>query len=91
MNEQRPEDTGLTTKAQQIERLQAWLEDAKHRIYLKRDKRRYVKLEYDNQSVTMPPSEALDWISDSEDATYLMSEVWMTEAQYNKLPEFEGF
>lgn len=79
------------TREQQLAQVREWMAAANGRTYRKSDKRRYVKLEYDNQYVTMPPSSAIDWISDSEDATYLMSEVWMTEAQYNKLPEFEGF
>jgi hypothetical protein len=79
------------TKSQQLAQIREWIAAAKGRTYRKGDKRRYVKLEYDCQGVTMPPSEAEDWIGDADGVTYVMQEVWMTEAQYNKLPEFEGF
>lgn len=81
----------MATKEQQLAQVREWMAAASGRTYRKNDKRRYVKLEYDNQHVTMPPSEALDWLEDSPDGTYVMSETWMTEAQYNKLPEFQGF
>lgn len=80
-----------TSRELQIAQVREWMVAANGRTYKKRDKRLFVRLEYDNQSVTMHPSEALDWLSDSEDATYHMMDVWMTQAQFEKLPEFEGF
>lgn len=79
------------TKDQQLVQVREWIAAGKGRTYKKRDKRRYVNLSLGNQSVTMEPSEAEDWINDGDGNTYEMKEVWMTPKQYEDLPEFEGF
>ncbi len=75
----------------QLARVREWIASAKDRKYRKSDKRRYAKLSYDGQFVIMTPSEAEVWLDDCWDETYVLDEVWMTEKQYEDLPEFEGF
>lgn len=53
------------------------------------DKRRYLKLTADGSSVICEPFEAASMMDDP--AEYVISEVWMTEKEYQALPEFMGF
>lgn len=55
-----------------------------------RAKRRYVrmKVQGSSQVAIVPP----DQVSDFEDGEeYIKEDVWMTEAEYEALPEFEGY
>lgn len=54
-----------------------------------RDKLRFLKLTVDGTSCICTPSEAGDMM-DSPDE-YTVTEVWMTQAQYDALPEFQGW
>lgn len=78
-------------KVAQLETIKAWMESARSRTYAKNDKRRFVQLEYCGTTVLCEPSEAYDWVADAEPDTYVISEKWMTQSQYQKLPDFEGF
>lgn len=81
----------METKENQLAQLREWLAVARTKKYGKRDKRRFARLEYDGAIVTMDLSEAIDWVSDADEGTYTLGSVFMTEAGYEKLPEFEGF
>lgn len=54
----------------------------------KRDKIRFLKVTFDGTSCICEPREAADMMDDPE---YTVSEVWMTQAQYDALPEFQGW
>jgi len=54
----------------------------------KRDKRRYVRIVIDGTRCTMPPSEALESLV--EDVS-TVEDVWLTQAEYEALPEFAGW
>ena len=52
----------------------------------------WVKLHLDGSWCVMRPEEARDEIFSSEDSSaYRMEYVWMTQAAFDALPEFEGF
>jgi len=53
-------------------------------------KQRYVKMMVQGSSAhaIVPADEVADF-ADGED--YIMEDVWMTEAEYEALPEFEGY
>ena len=57
----------------------------------KRDKKRYVKLRYANEKATctMTPEEAASMMEDDPDLSG--EDVWMTEAEFEALPEFIGW
>ena len=55
------------------------------------DKRRYVKLSVDGASVTMAPEEVQSFMDGSDPPEYTITEVWMTPAEFEALPDFEGF
>lgn len=80
------------TKEQQLAQIREWMTSASGRIYKPNDKRRYAVLGYDGQSAVMTPQEAERWLLDFDNQDeYSLSERWMTPAQYERLPEFEGF
>lgn len=53
------------------------------------DKRRYIKLTANGASVICEPFEVKDMIEDESE--YTITEVWMSPAEYEALPEFMGF
>lgn len=53
------------------------------------DKRRYVKLKHDGASVILDPAEVTDFMDGNDD--YEVEDVWMSDAEYEALPEFQGF
>lgn len=55
----------------------------------RRQKKRFLKLTVDGTSCICEPDEAADMMDDP--TQYTVSEVWMTQKQYDKLPEFEGW
>lgn len=54
-----------------------------------RDKRRYVKIAFDGTSCICEPREVGDMTDGCEGA--VLSDVWMTEAEWEALPEFMGW
>lgn len=55
----------------------------------KRDKQRYVKLTFDGSSCICEPNEAEQMMKDDPELT--ASEVWMTVAEFEALPDFPGY
>lgn len=55
----------------------------------KRDKQRYVKLTFDGSSCICEPHEAEQMVKD--DPSLMPSEVWMTVAEFEALPDFQGY
>jgi hypothetical protein len=53
------------------------------------DKRRYVKLTANGASVVCEPFEVADMMDGDSECT--VSDVWMSPAEYDALPEFMGF
>lgn len=51
--------------------------------------KRYVRVAYDGASCVCEPRDVGDMIDGCDSAT--VSEVWMTEAQWEALPEFGGW
>jgi hypothetical protein len=62
------------------------LAEQKHQA---RAKRRYVKLTMDGTSCIVEPSEAESMMKD--DPSLVASDVWMTVAQFESLPDFPGY
>lgn len=56
-----------------------------------RDKKRFVKLTMDGASCIVHPNELDSMLAGEELETIEQSDVWMTEAQWEALPEFEGW
>ena len=58
----------------------------------KRDKHRYVRVVIDGQRCTMEPREAEALISSApiEADAYPLQDVWLTRAEFEALPEFQG-
>ena len=54
-----------------------------------RDKRRFVKITYDGQSCIVEPRD-LEGMTDGCDGAVL-TDVWMTESEWENLPEFLGW
>lgn len=58
----------------------------------KQDKKRFVRLSYDGSSCICRPEEVDDMMRDADDPDgYTREDVWMSEAAFNKLPDFAGF
>ena len=58
------------------------------------DKHRYKRVSYDGSSFICLPEELagmLEAHSEDGDVKYEVSDVWMTDEEYERLPEFEGF
>lgn len=59
------------------------------------EKRRYVRVEHDGAKYLCEPSEAGAIVQsiriDEQDADIQLTDVWMTEAQFDRLPEFQGY
>lgn len=67
---------------------------ARKRLVSRRDKHRYKRVSYDGSSFICKPDEVeeltrLDGCDD--DMQYQVSDIWMTDDEYERLPEFEGF
>lgn len=57
-----------------------------------RDKRRFVKLTMYGSSCTVRPEEVADMMEGREpDDPMTQTDVWMTQAEYEALPEFMGW
>jgi len=56
---------------------------------LSRDKRRFVKITYDGQSCVCEPREVGDMTDGCDGA--VLTDVWMTTAEWEALPEFAGW
>jgi len=56
---------------------------------------KYIRLEYDGTYCIMTPDDAMDYMDDCEyekDAgEYKYEEIYLTQDQFEKLPEFQGF
>jgi hypothetical protein len=60
----------------------------------KRQKIRFVKITYDGSSVYVRPNEVDDMVdkgTNYELEGYVLTDVWMSEAEYEALPEFAGW
>lgn len=58
----------------------------------KRDKQRFVKLTLWGSACTCRPSEVADMLEGGEpDEPMKQEDVWMTEAEFEALPEFQGW
>jgi hypothetical protein len=57
----------------------------------RRDKIRFVRLEYDGARFVVPPDEAQIILDTDAPAEYKVTPVWMTQAEFDALPEFQGF
>jgi hypothetical protein len=60
----------------------------------KRQKVRFVKITYDKSSVYVRPNEVDDMIdrgTEYELEGYTLTDVWMSEAEFEALPEFAGW
>jgi hypothetical protein len=53
-------------------------------------RQRYVKLTFDIGSVVLEPVEEADFVANADEEPLGRSEIWLTDEQYEKLPEFEG-
>lgn len=62
------------------------LAEQKHQA---RAKRRYVKLAMDGANCVVEPHEAEGMMKD--DPSLVASDVWMTVAQFESLPDFQGY
>lgn len=57
-----------------------------------RDKKRFVKLTYDGSSCYCRPNEVNDMLCyEDRPQDFTREDVWMTEAEYEELPEFMGW
>ena len=54
-----------------------------------RDKKRYVKIRYDGQACIVEPHELADMVEGCDGA--IVEDVWMTDEEWMKLPEFSGW
>lgn len=57
----------------------------------KRDKRRYIRMTMDGASCISEPDEVKDILTGDDMAGCTLTEVWMTQQQYEDLPEFSGW
>lgn len=64
---------------------------AEKRVYKKRDKRRFVKLTTDGSHCIVHTDELESILAGEELETIEQSDVWMTEAEWEALPEFQGW
>lgn len=55
-----------------------------------RDKKRFVKLSYNGSYCIFPPDEIPEWPED-DDAVPTMEDIWLTQDEYDALPEFGGW
>lgn len=56
-----------------------------------RDKRRFIRMTVDGASCICEPGEVKDMFDGGDMDGCTLTEVWMTQEQYDALPEFEGF
>lgn len=56
-----------------------------------RDKKRYIRMTIDGTSCICEPREVAVMINDFDGEGATLTEVWMTEAEYEALPEFTGW
>lgn len=56
----------------------------------KRDKHRFVRVKHDGASFVDTPAGAAAFLADSTEA-YQTEDVWMTDGEFENLPEFAGF
>lgn len=59
------------------------------------DKKRYVRVEHDGSWFVSSPADAQDFMMSAKEyepeAAYKVTDVWMTPAKFEGLPEFTGF
>lgn len=56
-----------------------------------RDKKRYVRMTMDGSSCICEPGEAKDMFDGGNMDGCTLTDVWMTEAEWEALPEFSGW
>lgn len=56
----------------------------------KRQKKRFVKITFDGASCICRPEEVKDMLDDSLTG-HAISDTWMTEDEYEAMPEFQGW
>lgn len=76
--------TNLTKQEKTSEQLQAEKAAA-------RDKVRFLRLTHDGVSCVLECKDFCDFTADMEPGSYTFREVWMTQSEYDALPEFEGY
>lgn len=69
----------MTVKEQQMQKAAA------------RDKRRFIRMTVDGSNCICEPGEVKDMFDGGAMDGCKLTEVWMTQEQYDALPEFEGF
>jgi hypothetical protein len=55
---------------------------------------KFTRVTFDDSYCIMEPAEALAMVADEcgdEDGGYMLMDVWMTQDQFERLPEFNGF
>lgn len=57
----------------------------------KRQKVRFVKITYDKQSCVVRPNEVADMTDGMASKDHTLTDVWMSEAEFEALPEFAGW
>lgn len=54
--------------------------------------RRFVRIEHFGSFCICSPENVGDWIADADDPSeYKITDVWMTQKEFDDLPEFKGF
>lgn len=87
----------IHTAADTLRRRQSWIfagtarNSWARKMASRRDKHRYKRVSYDGASYICKPDEVEDLIDSDGATTYEISDVWMTDDEYEQLPEFEGF
>lgn len=55
------------------------------------ERKRFVRIEHDGASCICRPNEVDDMIDDGDPGQYKITDAWMTEKEFDTLPEFVGF
>lgn len=55
-------------------------------------KKKFARIEHFGSWCVCSPENVADWTADADDPSeYKVTEVWMTQAEFEALPEFKGF
>lgn len=74
----------------QLATLREWMESAAGRVSKPTDKRRYAVLTFDGSACTVELETAVRIIEESE-CEYELTDRWLTQDEYEGLPEFNGW
>lgn len=75
---------------EQVATIRAWMESAAKRDYRPTDKRRYAVRTIDGSACTAELETAIEIIEESE-CEYTLTDRWLTQPEYEALPEFKGW